>query len=410
MIKNINSFNNNEGIGGFEVGGYDLHACHPVDANWTRQSRFSLPGQPNLLWKVTVDDAFIDGTNIKTAFVIDKDQNILITDCDNNLSGKHFDRLLNVSPNGEINQLFITERRLKSPVIGYGGFIYVTTCDAMDSRDHKLFCLKNDGTVKWEFLIDYSACSKPVIDQDGNIYIFTYGDREGRLLCISSNGSLRWKRVFNSVNWYESIISKDGIIYVGLNVDKKLYAFDKNGQELWSKSLGQGLGLYPPVIRDDGTIYVNLSGGLFALTPDGEIIWEYKPKDGIVATSPALSKDKSLILNLNRSRLVSLDENGKEIWETKISGATSMPPIIGQDGDLYQQSCMQHYPQYKTWIDAFSKDGSKIWTYETNGDICSTVLADDNLVYALINCYTYKKKGWTDKMIVKWELHAIGKQ
>lgn len=37
----------------------------------------------------------------------------------------------------------------------------------MDSTNHKLFCLSYDGSLKWEFLIDNSAYSKPVIDQDG---------------------------------------------------------------------------------------------------------------------------------------------------------------------------------------------------------------------------------------------------
>ncbi|WP_281272287.1 hypothetical protein [Neobacillus piezotolerans] len=32
-------FDNNEGVGGFEKGAYDQEARHPVDINWTRQSR-----------------------------------------------------------------------------------------------------------------------------------------------------------------------------------------------------------------------------------------------------------------------------------------------------------------------------------------------------------------------------------
>lgn len=106
MTTNISNFSNNEGAGGFEDGGYDLQARHPVDVNWTRQSKFSVPSEPKLLWKVAVDNAFIDGTSISPAFVVDKDQNVLFTDRDNNLGEAHLGRLLKVSKKSEIKELY----------------------------------------------------------------------------------------------------------------------------------------------------------------------------------------------------------------------------------------------------------------------------------------------------------------
>lgn len=414
-MSNIDYFNNNEGIGGFEEGGYDRYAPHPVDANWTRLSRFSIPKKPKLNWKISVDNAFIDETNIKPAFVVDRDKNIIISDCDNNLIGKHYGRLYKITQAGESSEILKIDKRLKSPVIGPDESVYVTTCDVGESKGQKLLCLSPDGIFKWEYSINDSVFSKPVIDTEGNVYVYTFivskdGSKNGTLFSINKDGILNWKREFHSINWYEPIISKNGVIYLGLNNDRKLCALNKDGQTLWERTIGQGLGLYPPVIKNDGTIYLNLSGSLFALSSDGEIIWEYKPQEGNVATSPALCRDGSLLLNLSAFRLISLDDNGKKQWETKVKGATSMPPVIDKDGAFYQQSFMQHYPQYETWIEAFSSNGDKVWTYETKGTICSTVLADDNLIYALINCHTYTKKGWLDKMIVKWELHAIGDQ
>ena len=69
---------------------------------------------------------------------------------------------------------------------------------------------------------------------------------------------------------------------------------------------------------------------------------------------------------------------------------------------------MQDYPCYKSWIDAFTNTGELKWTYNFDGTVVSTVLGNDNLIYILTNIYTYSKKGWKDKMIGKWELHAIG--
>lgn len=50
-------FDNNQGVGGFEVGGYDRNAIQPTDTNWTRQSRFGLPKNPKLRWSIVIPDA-----------------------------------------------------------------------------------------------------------------------------------------------------------------------------------------------------------------------------------------------------------------------------------------------------------------------------------------------------------------
>ncbi len=175
------------------------------------------------------------------------------------------------------------------------------------------------------------------------------------------------------------------------------------------KKLGQGLGIYPPVIKSDGTMYICLSYRLFAIDKDGEIKWEYVPNNGgHVFESPAIGSNGNLFVNLSRFGLACLSGEGEELWRTEIKGATTIPPIIGKCDNIYQQSFMQRYPQYVSWIEAFSGEGQKLWTYELNGTIQSTVLAGNNLIYILSNCHTYSKKGWRGKMDVKWELYAIG--
>lgn len=409
MQKETLYFDNNEGLGGFEKGAYDKEAQHPSDVNWTRQSRFIVPDQPRLIWKVSKDSAYVDETNVRGSFAVDRHKNAIIADCDNNIVGQHYGRIIQVDINGETEEIFKADMRLKSPVIGSEGLIYLTTTGSMDSTGHKLYCLFPDGSIKWEFLINNTDFSKPVIDNLGNVYMFTYGNKIGTLFSIRDNGTLNWSYKFNSVNWYEPVISKDGVIYIGLNVNQTLCAFSKTGQKLWERVLGQGLGSYPITIANDGTIYACVSSTLFALDPDGSTKWRYMPKEGNVVTTPAIDKEGNLYLNLSAFRLISLSRNGEERWASKVKGAALVPPVIGCCNKLYQQSFMQDYPQYKSWIEAYSKEGEKIWTYELNGNIISTVLADDNLIYAVSNCHTYSKKGWEYKADVKWELHAIGK-
>jgi outer membrane protein assembly factor BamB len=410
MIERALDFDNNEGCGGFEKGAYDKYSYHPTDANWTRQSKFLIPDRPKLLWKISTDNAYVDQTNVSGSFVVDSNKNVIVSDCDNNIIGQHFGRLIQIDSFGEKKEIFKTNMRLKSPIIGENGFLYLTTTDSMDTIGHKLFCLYPDGSLRWECLITDNAYSKPVIDESGNIYIFTYGNTIGTLYSISNNGIINWEYKFNSINWHDPIISKDGVIYIGLSLDQTLCAFSKSGQKIWERELGNGLGSYPPNISRDGTIHVCLSNVLYALNPDGSIKWKYTPAEGNVVTTPAINKKGDLYINLSALRLASLNSEGKEHWLTTVNGAVTMPPIIGKCNKLYQQSFMQRYPEYISWINVFSDNGKEKWTFELNGTIVSTVLADDNLLYILSNCHTYSKKGWKDKMDVKWELYAIGNE
>lgn len=401
------TFSNNQGIGGFEEGGYDQNAKHPTDTNWTRLSNYNVLNEPNLFWKVTNEHSFIENTDT-ASFVVDSENNALISSSDNTLLGPYYGSLILINSKGKAKQIFRTEMRLNSPVIGKEGYIYITTTGAEDSSGHRLYCLNPDGKIKWEFNLLNVATCKPVLDNEGNVYIYTYSNGKGTFYSINRDGILNWKVSFKSINWYEPVIANNGIIYIGLNVNQKLLAFNKNGTKLWEKKLGQGLGFGSMIIKNDNTIYASLSGKLYAIDINGNVIWEYKPLEGNVATAPALDQEGNLYLNESNFRLVSLTSEGKERWRTTIKGAAIVPPIIGGCNKFYQQSFMQNYPKYVSWIECFSNEGIKIWEYQLEGTVVSTVLADNNLMYILSNCHRYKKRGWDDTMDVKWELHAIG--
>ena len=408
MGQGDSGFDNNEGMGGFERGGYDQEAAHPTNANWTRQSRFCVPDEPKLVWRAGGGRAFIDATVVGGSFVVDRDRHVLVSDCDDSLVGPHYGRLFRISSTGEMSEVFRSGLELKSPVIGKDGLIYLATTGAEDSSGHKLYCLFPDGRVNWEFPIGSNAYCNPVLDRSGNVYVFTYGNKVGTLFSIRPDGTLNWQRQFRSVNWFEPVVSHEGIVYVGLNVDKKLYAFDKNGRQLWSRKLGQGLFGGPPNAASDGTIYVCLSGTLFALHADGTIKWRYGPKGQSVLYGPAMDRQGNLYINLNALNFVSLSPDGKERWRTRIAGFATAAPIIGSCGRLCQQSHMKRSPQDQSWVESYTLDGEKVWTYELDGRIVSTVLGGDNRIYALSVCRDRLDEWPLGRRNSRWELHALG--
>ncbi len=234
LIKN-SFFSNNEGFGGFEEGGYDCHAIHPAITNWTRMSRFELPKKPKLKWKQVYKDLNIGKYDVNPTFTIDSDIRVLVAESDPN------------------------------DIISVKG---------------RLICLYPDGTVKWTYVIDYNAYDNVALDKDGNLYVYIEGAGKGKLMSISENGFLNWEHNLPSANWSDPVISQDGTIYFGLIGTEALYAFSKSGEILWEKTIGREHQDFMNIAKD-GTIYVELAGVLYALFPNGEVKWSYKPNNNI---------------------------------------------------------------------------------------------------------------------------------
>lgn len=406
-MKQNKLFNNNEGIGGFETGIYDNEAVYPVNTNWTRQSKFSLPHKPVLLWKFTQPNAFI---NFRLgSFAVDKTGNSIIADCDNNMAGPSTGRIFSVNSIGKKEVLFEINRRLLTPILGAEGQIIISTETNVDSRGNKLICLLPNRKIKWVFNISGGFETNPILDKEGNIYVYTCASSSGSFYSIRYDGSLNWEAKFDrSVPTSNPIISKQGLILLPLTGSFKLHAISKQGNQVWAKEFGGNKwGEGSPVIKSDGTIYICASSSLYALDQSGRIIWMYAPCEGNVLSNPALSHEGKLFVNLSRRRIACLSHEGKELWMTEISGQAIGLPVVDKDGVVYQLSFKTQYPQYVSWVEAFNCEGRKLWKYTIDGTVISAILVDDGLLYVLSNLYTYKKKGWDDKIDVKWELQAI---
>ena len=128
----------------------------------------------------------------------------------------------------------------------------------------------------------------------------------------------------------------------------------------WKFLLGKLQGSDPSsvVISSDGTIYVAGAGKIFALDKNGGEIWSksYQRTQG-----PALSEDGALYF-LSEDKVVALDKNGEEKWEFKTNGDTIIGLTVGPDGTIYQGS-------WDGYFYAINKDGALKWKYKTEGAI-----------------------------------------
>jgi outer membrane protein assembly factor BamB len=135
----------------------------------------------------------------------------------------------------------------------------------------------------------------------------------------------------------------------------------------WEYSTGDYETL-PPVIAEDGTIYVAGYMRLYALNPDGTLKWRHTGKGRLVG-SPALGSDGTIYIGSTDGDLYAIDPNGVEKWAFETALPVVTCPAIAADGTIYVGSYDGHFY-------AVNPDGTKKWDFMTRGQITSSAAID----------------------------------
>ena len=301
----------------------------------------------------------------------------------------------------------IVSRVMVPPAISKDGDIYVSCLN------DTLYALDNNLNIKWKKHIITTTTgwgiSCPSIGPDGSIYIFDYGDNH--LLALDfSTGNIIWET--QDLAWYYRgipIIGNDGKIFLEssvLNVistsgtiawfkslsnlsnavtlspdnsvvyaipQPSIAAFNKNdGTDLWYCNFN-GYPACPDYIATDteGTIYGASTDSLFAISPQGSVIWrsliDSNANPGWIAIDN--TKGRLYVVGSN-GNLYAFNKNGQKFWtigcgHNVVDGA----PILGKDGTIYLKCVTASGP----YLRAYQPDnGMQLWeisgTLEEGGD------------------------------------------
>jgi outer membrane protein assembly factor BamB len=129
----------------------------------------------------------------------------------------------------------------------------------------------------------------------------------------------------------------------------------------------------PPVVAADGTIYIESSTAVNAVTPEGTLKWRF-PAGATCQGSPLIAADGTIYVG--GAILHALTPEGTERWKFQpMADELGGAPAIASDGTVYV--CSEGFG-----LHALAPDGSLRWTFPVQPDVkTSPAIADDGTIY-----------------------------
>ena len=255
-----------------------------------------------------------------------------------------------------------------------------------ESYIHKIY---PNGTQKSKRQIydDFNAC--PALGNEVFLYICSDAGWHGYLENIRiegyGTGGESWR--FPTVHRRSSppVIGDDGTIYVvsyeSYDGNSFLYAVEPNGDESWRLTLdGKHFDFPAPAISEDGTIYVvtlNSGSYLHAVDSEGTEKWRFKISEGRTF-SPSISRDGVVYICSWDNELIAVNPDGTEKWRFETGESTYyFNSAIADDGTIYVNS-------NDGYLYAVNPDGSQKWTVNFENDLDSyPTIGADGTVYVI---------------------------
>jgi outer membrane protein assembly factor BamB len=176
-------------------------------------------------------------------------------------------------------------------------------------------------------------------------------------------------------------------------------------QILWSFTPGSdplsGIALAP-----NGTVHFAAADGIYALTPEGKLLWKAPLPSGPVFAAPTLAPNGTLYAASQSGKLFALDTSGNLVWQsTAAPHKFFTPPALGSTGALYvtddYTNLFAFAPSFgsdPTWKQmTFSPTGSRddilLGTNYTAGDgsfRSAPVIGLDDLIYLAHQSWLYR--------------------
>jgi hypothetical protein len=240
-----------------------------------------------------------------------------------------------------------------SPAIDAQGNIYVADAGGI------LYAIRPNGYLKWSFNFHTAGNpSTPAIDEAGTIYLGTANDR---FYAISSAGHYEWSFKTGSGIYSSPAIARNGVIYFG-STDGYLYTRNPSGTLNWKFYTGAPVNS-SPAIGPSGDIYFgNDDGYLFSLSPAGILQWKDADEGG--TNGPSIGPGGTIYSMANLT-LFAIRPNGALLWN--YTGAYESEGLFSPGNvAINPHSGVVYVPNEYDGndVDAISASGTYKWQYD----------------------------------------------
>ena len=157
---------------------------------------------------------------------------------------------------------------------------------------HVDFSLETQPQQLWNLPIPGGPVGRPAVTKDGTIIIGAAGKAA---LAIDPDGNILWQTQIEQTPVGSPALDANGNIY--LSDDKGgVTAIGPNGTLLWRSQVSKGRNATSgPIIDSNGNIYITVVEDLYALNPQGQILWKAFAADAYLEEPPRLSPDQTML-------------------------------------------------------------------------------------------------------------------
>jgi peptide/nickel transport system permease protein len=139
-------------------------------------------------------------------------------------------------------------------------------------------------------------------------------------------------------------VDAEGLLYVAARQDNagegeedtggRLFALTQQGEEVWETPIDE-IPVGTPALAAGGTLYVAGKSGLNAVSPQGEVLWHFPAPDDEPAVAGPIVSPQGTIFYKSAGGLVAVTSDGELQWQATITRTMkAQPPHLSADGEL----------------------------------------------------------------------------
>ena len=257
-----------------------------------------------------------------------------------------------------------------------------------ETDDHRLAALAGppadmstpSDNLIWTFQVPDEISGSPSVASDGTVY---FGCDDNNLYSVSAQGALNWTFDAGANVETKPAVRSDGVIIFGASDD--VYAISPDGSLLWETDINSDMKGGGAALASDGTVYIGTKDGdIFALSGDGQVLWSTNIGEQVYG-SPVIDPTGRIVAvdDSDIAHVHVLNPAGAIVWQYPIGDAnlTYSSPAVASDGTIYAVS--------DTGVFCLSSDGALVWQYTSDDFSGGVTIASDGTAIASDKSHLY---------------------